>query len=640
MSVETSQPNIGTRSLTSWLNVTLVTAICLPPLFLFWAIQYSALVYPYMDHIATAVFLIAYYDGTLRFADLFGNLVEARPLIPRLFMLFNAILTDWDIRSEFAIVYVSIVGVLAAHLVTLWHLSRNLPALPFLVASLLISIIVCSPAGAHTQYFSLMLLLTLCWLFATISLLVVSCRQNSWSGNVIAAVMGWLAAYSVTNGLFLFPAIFLTHQLASGKIFKLNRWGLFWLVNTVVLYLVYLWTLPRGGTPPLWSDWAIFALIYLGNPLRSLVWFPLLAQTDPSATNLVPAYYGAALLGVALFTARRALADLRAQRPEAFIFFAFAGFAVISALVTGWGRAIGEYTVALASGSRYTVFGNSLLIGLIYYYATRVARAGYGAQNLWPGGCGRAASDDVAVRGVSIRGYIHRYGFAVGLGVICVFVALSTRTYIRAVPLYLHTHDMNIALSNAYGRRANPSDADVMIFPSLEFFRDIKASLYRLGIGPYRLQPVEIVALTAGPFSSNLALTAGKKVVQRFVPARPILMFASLPIGEPQGRATPYSIDWKLVSITKGVRAEIGKGQIATSRLRGAKPVPIPAYITPFAADEVELELSVASDQDTKVPAAIPLLQALPEEHRIPVEIDGSPSAEGIVVGIQAQYER
>ena len=122
----------------------LYIGIVVPAVYAFVVIQYSALVFPYWDHVNLARYILGYYDGTLHFSDLFASEAQSRPFIPRTVLLLNAIATDWDIRSEFSLLYLSLVGVWAAHLYFIWRIAKGLPNLPMLMVALTISILVFS----------------------------------------------------------------------------------------------------------------------------------------------------------------------------------------------------------------------------------------------------------------------------------------------------------------------------------------------------------------------------------------------------------------------------------------------------------------------------------------------------------------
>lgn len=446
------------KAMHPWLKVGLVALVILPAVYLFVLIQYSAIVFPYFDHVTLAYTLASYYDGTLSFSELLGPHSQTRPFVPRVIFLVNAILTDWDIRSEFNILIITIYGVLVAHLVALRHLSRDLPTLPILLAAALISIFVFSPVANTNHWWSVMLFSTLANLLITIALLAVALRQESWPINIVAAVLCWAAAYSLSNGLFAFASLFVCQQLVSRRPWAPNRFGMFWLVNFLVICAVYLPGDPVVGPAPGVSEFIHFLPVFLGLPVGYLLWYPYTSPftgvAEPPALTV-----GIGVLLAVLLTAVPALRDLRLRRPEAFIFFSFTGMGLISALVTAWGRA----SMGGANAPRYSTYALYVVIGLIYYYAVRFAREG--------GDFGR----------LPWRGRPQ-------IALICGFLALAAVSYVRAVPVYQEAHDFNKVLAEAFPPDGGPSPSDDKAYPDRPYFLKAKAEMHRLGLGPYRFK--------------------------------------------------------------------------------------------------------------------------------------------------------
>jgi len=104
------------RLTVTWQMASILVAL---PIYLFVMIQYSAVTVPFADHLETAKTIVKYFDGNLTFRDLVGLHNQARPLFPRLIFIGNAALTQWDIKSEFVYIYLTIYGTLAALLVAL-----------------------------------------------------------------------------------------------------------------------------------------------------------------------------------------------------------------------------------------------------------------------------------------------------------------------------------------------------------------------------------------------------------------------------------------------------------------------------------------------------------------------------------------
>ena len=103
-------------------NLFLYCLILFPAIFIFLAIQYSAITVPFWDHIELVKYISSYYDRSLNLSDLWEPHNHTRPLTYRLIFLINAIITDWDIRSEYIYIFLSIYGCFAIHTYNLWKL--------------------------------------------------------------------------------------------------------------------------------------------------------------------------------------------------------------------------------------------------------------------------------------------------------------------------------------------------------------------------------------------------------------------------------------------------------------------------------------------------------------------------------------
>jgi len=609
--------NSGQKTKIRIAEILLSVGVALPAAYAFIAIQYGAIVFPYYDHMIYVKFIAAFRDGTLHFWDLFEAEAQTRPFVSRTIMLVNAMMTNWDVRSEFIYIEISIFGVLAAHLLCLRQLSQNLARWPFLLIATIISIFVFSPVGNQNEVWSLMFLSTLANMFVTIMLLMVALRPQSWSVNVGAALLGWLAAYSLSNGIFAIAAVAVTHQLASPRLFAMNRLVIFWLVTLVVLVAVYIPGVPLNhGTPSLLPG-VLFFFMYIGSPLASLLWFPFHFYLEVPPSGLMSGIAGVILvLAVALVAACGGLRDLRAGRPEAFILFSFSFFSLICAVVTSWGRVgIGEDTdlaIRAAMSSRYAIFGTYLVIGLVYYWIIGFARSGASLAHLpW-------------------RGY--GYGLAVAL-----FLGLATMSYVKGAHIYATARDFNYGLANYFPPRGAPTELDVGLFPDVAYARWAKTALYRLGMGPYRLAPQRVVPLTEGASIGAVALTSGTRVTQRFKREHGRLFSLAMPFMSFANTRFKYSINWKVTAIAGVDRRPIAAGTIQGKDLYNWLYIDLKTAKLDVPGDELELELLVISNEPatTKL-TEVPEFQMAPG--LIPVAVDGKPVA-GAALGLRANYD-
>jgi hypothetical protein len=584
----------------------LIGAASLPPLYLFVMIQYGALTLPYWDHMATAKQIIQYFDGTLTWAGMIEPQNQARPLFPRIIFIANAALTKWDLRSEYVYIYLTIYGAFGALLFTWWRLFRATSHSLLLLGALLLSIIAFSPVGAMNQYWSLMLLGTLSYVCAIGALLVISTLPFSWKANISAAALAWISTYSISQGLFVFPTILVMQQLIAPNILRPTRWSLFWLANMCVCYGVYLPGVTVSGGPqprPELFDFLTFVVVYIGNPLGSLLWFPEMAVVWLRETIIINFIVGVLLIGVSLFTAWRSWSDLRAARAETLIFYSCAIYTAACAIVTGWGRANGEFAIANANSSRYSIFAAFLLFGLIFYYGAEFGRAKLRFGRAWQ-------------------------------VVIFAFVAASTISYVRAVPVYKSSHDDNDWLADVYGPRAELTDLDRRAYPDPDYFNPKRADLLRLGIGPYKSMPQTVKQIYSGPFVAAIPLIPKTVVVQRFESAFPSIRSISFPVVTWAKTPTAYTIHWAARGIKSN--AALGVGQFESAKYVDWQMVTIELLDTTNER-EIEIKFTVEARGDVLFPIGLPLFAA-GENMSNPAIVDGEARSDSGKVGFRVRY--
>jgi hypothetical protein len=432
-------------------------------------------------------------------------------------------------------------------------------------------------------------------------------RPLSWPANTLAAIFGWIGTYSLSEGLFVFPAILIIHQMIAPRPYMLTRWSMFWLVNLLVCYALYIHdSFIDGSHPPAAINFIPFIFVYVGNPLGSLLWYPAMDVVWLPETSIINAICGVLLLGLGGITAWRASHELSNRRPETLIFFSFAAYAGACTVVTAWGRAVGDYPIATANSSRYSIFAVCYLFALIFYYAPKFAR-GELAFTRW-----------------------HKAAFGI-------FLIASAVSYVRAIPVYKSAHDDNIWLANAYTRHAEPTDFDDRVFPLAEYLYPKRADLLRLGIGPYRsIAETAATAIFDGAYVAAVPLAPGTIVKQRFRSAHPIIRSISFPIVTWARRPSRYRIHWKAVGIKSD--STLGEGSFAASGLSDWQAVTV-RLNGAIEAQEVETTFSVEGGD--AVPNPIGLALYAPGTHQpAAAMIDGNAREDGAEVGISVRYER
>lgn len=542
-----------------------------PAAYLLVAVQYSAITFPFWDHAELIRFLQSYYDGTLRLSDLWQPHNHSRPFTYRLVYVVNAIVTGWDIRSEYVFLLLSIFGAYAIHLRALYRLDARHTRVGFAGGAAALSIFFFSPVGHNNHWWSMMLQLDLASLLIAYALLRVAFGTDRWRAHVAAAAACWLATYTLTNGLIAFLAIIFALVLAQWPRLRPDRHILFWLVNFAAVLAVYLPGLPHepGGRPTI-GALIEFSLVYLGAPLGGLLDFTYRDNFDIPEGLLLNAACGAVLLAYAAWLLWRAREEVRRREPSAVILLLFALFAVGSALATAWGRAAFDaFGVANANGSRYSIYSSYLVFGIIY----RIA--------------GLSAKD--ALRGGT------RWLAAAALATLTVF---GTLTYAAARPVYVAAHDFNRQLAAAYQNRG-AGELDKLIYPEPRFVAHLKSALLRLELGPYRdLASHRVELLAAKQFVAPVPLSAEARVYQRFKAGRNGLKAIDLQTVTHGKRHGSVDFVWRLYEVAAGGARLYAAGVVPAARVGDWQMVRLrlgPAWDS--AGKEYELSLEPAQAQ-------------------------------------------
>ena len=336
--------------------------IVAPPLFLLVAIQHAAVTHPFWDYCGLIPYFDQLHNGTLSFSDLFAPHNQSRPATWRALILANAWLTGWDIRSEYVYLLIALIGAFLMQVLLLQRCCARCSHLRQLALVALLSIVSFSPAAHNNHWWSMLIQFDMGHLFIVTAFTLVAWRENQWRDHLLAAIVCWLATYTVTYGLVAFVACAVVAQVFSPSPQRVHRLTLFWAANIALVLVIYVPGLPdihRGLPSP--GRWLVFTLAYIGSPAAGLIWFPFDSQFDlPHATSVTVRNAVAGLILVAILAIKGySLIRARERSPAARAFSTFALFALGSAVLTGLGRAqFGEYGVANANASRFVLFGS------------------------------------------------------------------------------------------------------------------------------------------------------------------------------------------------------------------------------------------------------------------------------------------
>ncbi|HYC36872.1 MAG TPA: hypothetical protein VEC19_10650 [Usitatibacter sp.] len=566
-------------------------AIALPAAYFVAVTQYSAITYPFWDHVELARYIVSWRDGTFRFSDLFQPHNHTRPFTYRAIYVANAALTNWDLRSEYVYMIAVGLGTWAVHLAFTWRLVGRDHGLRALAVAAIVSILVFSPVGHNNHWWSMMLQLTLANLLMVACITQLAFAGDAWRRHALAALFAWLASYTLTNGLFVLFVAAVVMQLSGRDLRKPDRFAIFWLANLVVLLFLYLHGMPKGPATPTPGplELAVFALSYVGSPLASLLYFPFQSLFDIPKSMGWTATVGVLVLLLAADALQSAWQGLRRREPRAVVLFLFVGVGVVSACATAWARAsFDALGVANANASRYTLFSAYILFGLVYYHAS-----------------GPAPSS--VLRALAARARIDNWGVAA----MAALLLVSLWTYRSAIPIYGEARQFNQNLANAFNARGEVTPFDKNVYPNDEMVTRVRGQLMHWGLGPYRFRAQAVTRLGSMKLAEAVPITPGGSYSQRFRLARPGLLGVTFQVVTWGKKPSSYPLEWTLVSTAGG--HTLARGRIDAATLHDWAPIAV-ALDAAAPSDAAEFELTVSSPPGPAVaaPVGLPLFHPEP----------------------------
>ena len=291
----------------------------------------------------------------------------------RALLLLNALLTDWDIRSEYIYLFAAMYAGFIVLTYGLWCSAERRADVWFLCLLAIMSALFFSPVGHNNHWYSMQVLYQLTNTFLIIAFVAICLSPNQWAHNICAALACWAASYGTANGLPGFACCALVAQVGSRRPGTISRLSVFWLANICLLLILYLPGLPTFDAPrrPSPSELIWFALIYLGLPVEGLIRYPYTSMFDPPAEAL---WRG--LTGLGMCLSAGALASIcrksfLRRSVGGLLFLSFTLYALASSVLTAWGRAtFPPLEIAWASSSRYAMYAAYLAFGILFLLAS------------------------------------------------------------------------------------------------------------------------------------------------------------------------------------------------------------------------------------------------------------------------------
>lgn len=253
--------------------LALCVAAILPPLYLLWMVLTRTVDVPFADQWALLPLLDRSYQGTLTLRELWAQHNEHRLLFPRLMMLVLARLSGWNTHVEMLAniaLALGSFGVLAYQVRATARATKT--AWLFLLP--LLSLAIFSLNQGETWWGGWNIQIFLNVLAVSASTVLLAHPAQSWWTLALAALCGFVATYSYSTGLLIWPigGVALLALAARGSARDLLRAGAWCLAGAIVIasfFYDYTW---NGQAPPLSAifgnprPYLTYAATYLGAP--------------------------------------------------------------------------------------------------------------------------------------------------------------------------------------------------------------------------------------------------------------------------------------------------------------------------------------------------------------------------------------
>ena len=327
---------------------------------------------PVQDQWSLVEDLGKYQEGSWTLADVARSHNGHRIALPRLIWVPLAFVTHWRQRPEIALNLLAGLGIFALLLRGCVKDGRELLGERGALLAVAFAILSFSFAQWENWQWGIQLQMFLGVLLVLLALQLLCRGSESALGLAAAALAGFLASFTQSAGLAVWPAGFVAILVANAGSARLRRAAL-WGVATLLTAALYLVPLPgdsgSGAVPGFLLEHpfqaARFLLSVLGRPASTFAGSP-----SPPEPTLVAPLLGLGLLVFLAHWARLHLADALSARDQRVAFWlASATFSVSVAALITLGRSFLGPSAALAS--RYTTLMLPLWGAAIYLASLR-----------------------------------------------------------------------------------------------------------------------------------------------------------------------------------------------------------------------------------------------------------------------------
>lgn len=360
--------NLSFRHLKSLIPFTFILAL-LPTIILGLLILNNTVNVTFWDQWEVVNVLEAFHQGKLSFQTFFSQQNESRLAFPKIFFLFLAQLTHWDVRYEMLASF--LLACLLSH--NIYRLSRftlNVSQLESLLILFLSNLLIFAPIQYDNWLWGIQLIVFIPISCVTLCVVTSYSTLSSKSKFLICASLCTISTFSYANGIIawvlVYPILSISESWKWKDIFKnkllLGRWIFCFSVNSIVYFYDY--KKPSYHPSFFYSLQHPFLaleyfLSFLGSPFRF---------STTQGDIILAATLGAVLLLLFIFSNIYLVFFTDSKSAYKTIGWqAIGGYALMSALLTTLGRV--GFGVEQSLSSRYTTFSLYLAVGVVHLVA-------------------------------------------------------------------------------------------------------------------------------------------------------------------------------------------------------------------------------------------------------------------------------
>ena len=306
-------------------------------------------------------------NGSLSFSDLIEQHNESRKLFPRLIFLNLGYLTQWDVRYEMLLIFLSACFIS----VSIYVLNRRTVGgskVKGLIIAFIANLLIFSTIQYDNWFWGIQLVVFIPIACLTAAILIAYSGLSTPAKHLNSLILCLISTFSYANGLLswiLFPLILVLTDMKSWSEFgKKKLWFIPWIIGFISTLIVYFNGYQRPEGSPSFFNAIInpiqtvqFFLAFLGSPLGSGI-----NQYNIAASTAIGGVEIVVLFAILLYLLKHRKNYELFHRSIGWL--AIASYTIVSATITAAGRV--GFGLEMSQHSRYTTFSIYLLVALIH----------------------------------------------------------------------------------------------------------------------------------------------------------------------------------------------------------------------------------------------------------------------------------